>query len=76
MPSPMLTRITDKACGPLADRIERSRMPSKMRVNPAVFDSIKALRWREIADGYPLLFLGLELVASEAVPVDGFEFVD
>jgi hypothetical protein len=72
----MLTRITDKACGPLAERIEQSRMPSKMRVNPAVFDSIQALRTREIADGYPLLFLGMELVASEAVPADDFEFVD
>jgi hypothetical protein len=51
-------------------------MPSKMRVNPAVFDCIRNLRTREIADGYPLLFLGMELVASEAVPADDFEFVD
>ena len=32
MQSPVLTRIIDHACGPLAERIDRSRMPSRMGV--------------------------------------------
>jgi hypothetical protein len=76
MQTPMLTRIIDHACGPLAERIERSRIPSRMRVHPTVFECIKAIRSREIADGYPLMFLGMELVESENLPIEGFEFLD
>jgi len=47
-----------------------------MGVHPTVFECIKAIRSREIADGYPLMFLGMELVESENLPVDGFEFLD
>jgi hypothetical protein len=76
MQSPVLTRLIDHACGPLAERIEQSSMPGRMRVHRSVFECVEAIRAREITDGYPLMFLGMELVASENVPVDGFEFVD
>lgn len=76
MSSPMLTRIIDRACGPLTERIERSRMPSRMLLHPATFACIEALREREVVDGYPLMFLGIELCASTTVALEGFEFED
>jgi hypothetical protein len=76
MQSLLLTQIIDRACPPLVERIRQSRMPREMRVNPMVFDCVSSIRAREIVDGYPLMFLGMELVASEAIPVDGFELVD
>jgi hypothetical protein len=76
MQPPLLTQIIDRACTPLVERIRHSRMPREMRVNPRVFDSISSIRAGEMADGYPLMFLGMELSASEAIPVDGFELID
>ena len=75
-PSPQLTTIIDRACGPLAERIEQRRMPALMRVHPAVFARIRELRETEIANDYPLMFLGMELEADSGLPPEGFEFAD
>lgn len=72
----MLTRIIDRACGPLAARLERKRLPSAMRVHPDVFASIRSMRAREIADGYPLMFLGMELAPDAGLALEDFAFVD
>ena len=72
----MLTRIIDQACGPLAERIEEQRMPAIMRVHPTVFGRIRDIRAREVADGYPLMFLGTELAPDARLPLEGFAFVD
>lgn len=72
----ILTRIIDQACGPLAQRIEEQRMPATMRVHPSVFGYIRNIRAREVADGYPLMFLGMELAPDARLPLDGFAFVD
>jgi hypothetical protein len=74
--SPILTRIIDQACGPLAKRIEEGSMPSAMRVHPTAFGYIRDIRAREIADGYPLMFLGMELLPDARLPLEGFAFVD
>jgi hypothetical protein len=74
--SPTLTTIIDRACAPLAKRIEQRRLPAVMRVHPAVFELIRDLRAREIADDYPLLFLGMELAADGDLSLEGFEFAD
>jgi hypothetical protein len=74
--SPSLTTIIDRACGPLTERIEQRRMPAFMRVHPAVFERIQELRAREIADNYPLMFLGMELAADSGLPLEGFAFAD
>ena len=74
--SPVLTRLIDQACGPLAERLENGRMPAVMRVHPLVFNRIRDIRRREIADGYPLMFLGMELAADPGLPIEGFAFVD
>jgi hypothetical protein len=76
MSSPLLTPLIDRACGPLAARLERGRPPRLMRVHPEVFASIRDLRARELADGYPLMFLGVELTPEDSLPLDGFAFVD
>ncbi len=74
--SPLLTIIIDRACGPLAERIEQRRMPALMRVHPAVFARVRELRETEIVDGYPLMFLGMELEADGGLALEGFEFAD
>jgi hypothetical protein len=74
--SPMLTRIIDQACGPLAERIEEQRMPAIMRVHPSVFGHIRDIRAGEVSDGYPLMFLGMELAPDARLPLEGFAFVD
>jgi hypothetical protein len=73
---PILTRIIDLACGPLAERLERKRLPATMRVHPDVFACIRELRAREMADGYPLMFLGMELAPDPGLAPEGFAFVD
>ena len=74
--SPLLTIIIDRACGPLAERIEQRRMPARMRVHPDVFARIRGLRETEMINGYPLMFLGMELEADGGLPLEGFEFAD
>jgi hypothetical protein len=72
----MLTRIIDRACGPLAERLEIKRLPSAMRVHPDVFACVREIRAREIADGYPLMFLGMELAPDANLALEEFAFVD
>ena len=71
-----LTRIIDEACGPLAAGLGGKRLPRLMRVHPEVFEVIRDIRARELADGYPLMFLGLELAPDAGLPRDGFAFAD
>ena len=73
---PLLTRLIDHACGPIAARLEQGRMPAVMRVHPAVFGHIREIRAHEIANGYPLMFLGMELTADASLPLEGFALVD
>jgi hypothetical protein len=47
-----------------------------MLVHPEAFDAIAAIRRQEVVDGLPLMLLGLELAATETVPIDGFKFED
>jgi hypothetical protein len=71
-----LTELIDQICPPLRERIAQSRMPREMRVHQSVFDCIRSIRAREIANGYPLMFLGMELSVSDKLPADGFELID
>jgi hypothetical protein len=47
-----------------------------MRVHPLVFGHIRDIRAREVADGYPPMFLGMELAPDARLPLEGFAFVD
>ncbi len=40
---------------------------TSLRVSPAVFDAVAAARSGEVARGYPLMLLGLPLVADPEV---------
>jgi hypothetical protein len=71
-----LTRIIDSACGPFADRLAQARAPRRILVHPEAFAAIAGIRAREMADGLPLMLLGMELASAASVPVDGFEFED
>jgi hypothetical protein len=51
-------------------------MPALMRVHPAVFARLRELRETEIVNGYPLMFLGMELEADDGLPLDCLEFAD
>ena len=51
-------------------------MPALMRVHPAVFARIRELCETEIANDYPLMFLGMELEADGGLPLEGFAFAD
>ena len=41
---------------------------SSLRVSPVVYDAVAAARAGEVARHYPLMLLGLPLVADHAVP--------
>jgi hypothetical protein len=71
-----LTELIDLVCPPLRERIWQSRMPRELRVHSSVFDCVRAIRAREVIDGYPLMVLGMELTASDALARDGFELID
>src|SRR5882724_5099464 len=71
----LLTDIFDRVCPPLIALIEQQRMPSRMHVHPTVYSCISLIRENEIAAGYPLMVLGMELVADADVPVNGFQLV-
>lgn len=71
-----ITDLIDLVCPPLRERICQSRMPRELRVHSSVFDAIRAIRAQEMIDGYPLMFLGMELSASDALAPEGFELID
>jgi hypothetical protein len=71
-----LTPIIDRACGSLQARLDDNRPPRVMRVHPDVYAIVRELRARELADGYPLMFLGLELAPDALLPRDGFAFAN
>jgi hypothetical protein len=72
----LLTEIFDRVCPPLIDLIEKQRMPSRMHVHPTVYSCISLIRENEISAGYPLMVLGMELVADHDVPETGFRLVE
>jgi hypothetical protein len=77
MPAPVLTRIIDRACGPLRERLERRQAPPRrMLVHPQAFDVVAGIRRQETVDGLPLMLLGLELAPAATVPIDGYAFED
>ena len=74
--APVLTRIIDHACGPLLERLERSKAaPAPPRASGR-FRRHRRHPRQEITDGLPLLLLGLELAPAETVPIDGYAFED
>ena len=65
--SPRLAIVVDEACTRIFDAWEQRARVTALRVNPAVYEAVAAARPGEVRRGYPLMLLGLELVADQDV---------
>ena len=59
--------VVDKACTQIWDAWEDGASVTSLRVSPAVYEAVAAARSGEVARHYPLMLLGLPLVADQAV---------
>ncbi|HEY1823231.1 MAG TPA: hypothetical protein VGG83_25170 [Trebonia sp.] len=59
--------VVDKACTQIWDAWEGGASVTSMRVSPAVYEAVATARAGEVARHYPLMLLGLPLVADHAV---------
>jgi hypothetical protein len=59
--------VVDKACTQIWDAWEGGAQVAALRVSPAVYEAVAAARSGEVARHYPLMLLGLPLVADKAV---------
>ncbi len=59
--------VVDKACTQIWDAWEGGASVTSMRVSPAVYEAVATARAGEVARHYPLMLLGLPLVADRAV---------
>jgi hypothetical protein len=62
-----LSVVIDKACTQIWDAWGSGVSATSLRVSPAVYDVIAAARPAEVARDYPLMLLGLPLVADQEV---------
>jgi hypothetical protein len=59
--------VVDNACTQIWDAVEGGASVTSLRVSPAVYDAVAAVRSGEVARRYPLMLLGLPLVADHDV---------
>ena len=59
--------VVDNACTQIWDAWEGGAAVTSLRVSPAVYEAVAAARAGEVARHYPLMLLGLPLVADRAV---------
>jgi hypothetical protein len=60
--------VVDNACTQIWDAVDGGVKVTSLRVSPAVYDAVAAVRSSEVARHYPLMLLGLPIVADHAVP--------
>ena len=60
--------VVDNACTQIWDAVDGGVKVTSLRVSPAVYDAVAAVRSGEVARHYPLMLLGLPIVADHAVP--------
>jgi hypothetical protein len=60
--------VVDNACTQIWDALDSGLKVTSLRVSPVVYDAVAAARSGEVARHYPLMLLGLPLVADHAVP--------
>jgi hypothetical protein len=60
--------VVDNACTQIWEAVDGGVKVTSLRVSPAVYDAVAAARSREVARHYPLMLLGLPLVADRDVP--------
>ena len=59
--------VVDNACTQIWDAVHGGASVKSLRVSPAVYDAVAAARSGEVARHYPLMLLGLPLVADNDV---------
>jgi hypothetical protein len=59
--------VVDNACTQIWDALECGAAVTSLRVSPDVYDAVAAARSGEVARHYPLMLLGLPLVADRGV---------
>ena len=59
--------VVDKACTQIWEAWGSGASVTSLRVSPAVYDAVAAARRGEVARHYPLMLLGLPLVADHEV---------
>jgi len=59
--------VIDNACSQIWDAWGSGTQVTSLRVSPAVYDAVAAARSGEVARDYPLMLLGLPLVADPGV---------
>jgi hypothetical protein len=60
--------VVDNACTQIWDAVDGGVKVTSLRVSPAVYDAVAAVRSGEVARHCPLMLLGLPIVADHAVP--------
>ncbi|MGH3246708.1 MAG: hypothetical protein ACRDOI_10930 [Trebonia sp.] len=59
--------VVDNACTQIWDAWRGGALVTSLRVSPDVYDAVAAARSGEVARRYPLMLLGLPLVADHDV---------
>jgi hypothetical protein len=59
--------VVDKACTQILDATNGGSSVTSLRVSQAVYDAVAAARTGEVARHYPLMLLGVLLVADHNV---------
>jgi hypothetical protein len=67
LPSIWLSVVVEEACLQIWQAWDSGTAVTSLRVSPAVYDAVAAGRPGEVRRGYPLMLLGLPLVADQAV---------
>jgi hypothetical protein len=62
-----LSIVVDEACGQIWDAAGSGAAVTALRVSPDVYQAVAAARPGEVARGFPLMLLGLPLIADGAV---------
>ncbi len=59
--------VVDKACTQILDAARAGGAVTSLRVSPAVYDAVAEARYAEVSRHYPLMLLGVPLVADRNV---------
>ncbi len=62
-----LSVVVDNACTQIREAWENGASATSLRVSPAVYTAVATARPAEVARDYPLMLLGLPLVADHEV---------
>ena len=65
-----LARVIDRAGLQILELSARGERVTAIRVSPEAYEAIAQARAREVANGYPLLLLDLELIADSDLPIE------